>query len=318
MPSGWIGTRGRLLPGLLVLLVGCTSLPDTVRDLPASAGPVELAATPFYPQEAFQCGPAALATALAASHVDVSIDDIVAKVYLPGREGSLQVEMLAAARTEGRLPYVIDGELRALHAELDAGRPVVVLQNLGIAAIPRWHFAVVVGIDPMRAEVVLRSGTERRRVTPVSTFLRTWRRSDYWGFVVLPPDRLPENVDRGRYFGAIAAVEQAAPEGVAERAWQTALARWPDDPTALFGLGNVELNAGDFAGAAASYRTLLDANSEVTVARNNLALALAELGQEQEALREIERALEENGDPLLQVELEDTRAAILAGRRIGR
>jgi hypothetical protein len=317
MSSGWGRTRGRLLPALL-LLSGCTSLPDTVRDLPASAGPVELAATPFFPQDAFQCGPAALATVLATSGVDVALDAIVAKVYLPAREGSLQAEMLAAARTEERLPYVIDGELHALHAELTAGRPVVVMQNLGVAAIPRWHFAVVVGIDTIRNEVILRSGTQRRRVTPVNTFLRTWRRSDYWGVVVLRPEQLPENVDRGRYFGAVAALEQAAQPDAAKRAWQTALANWPGDPTALFGLGNARLNGGDFECATASYRSLLDEHPGVIVARNNLALALAELGREDEALKEIERALRENADPLLQGELEDTLATIRGRRSIDR
>lgn len=318
MLCGGIRAKGRLLPALSFLLAGCTSLPDAVRDLPATAGPVELAATPFFPQDAFQCGPAALTTVLAANGVDVALDTIVAKVYLPEREGSLQAEMLAATRTEGRLPYIIDGELRALHAELVAGRPVVVLQNLGIAAIPRWHFAVVVGIDTIRNEIILRSGTERRRVTPAATFLRTWRRGDYWGFVVLAPGQMPENVDRERYFAAIAALEQAAQADAASRAWQAALARWPGDPTALFGLGNTQLNAGDFAAAAASYRALLGEHPGITVARNNLAIALAKLGREQEALREIERALEDNADPLLRDELEDTRATILAAPGTGR
>ena len=310
MLSGRVRTGDRLLPALLFLLAGCTSLPDTVRDLPAAAGSIELEGTPFFPQDAFQCGPAALGTALATSGIDVDLDAIVAKVYLPGREGSLQTEMLAATRTEGRLPYVIDGELRALHSELAAGRPVVVMQNLGVAAIPRWHFAVVVGIDSVRDDVILRSGTERRRLTPVTTFLRTWRRSDYWGFVVLRPDELPENADRHRYFSAVAALERAAPEGVAEQAWQTALARWPGDPTALFGLASTKLNAGDFDGAVDRYRSLLDKHPGITVARNNLAIALAELGRQEEALREIEHALRENEDPLLREELEDTRAMI--------
>jgi len=166
----------RLLPALFVLLGGCASIPPTVSELPAVVESIELGDTPFYPQERYQCGPAALTTVLVKSGAPASLDDIVDKVYLPGRQGSLQVELLAATRTAGRLPYVIDGRLAAIWRELERGRPVLVLQNLGVAAIPSWHYAVVVGIDAEGGEVMLRSGTDRRRVTATRTFLHTWLR----------------------------------------------------------------------------------------------------------------------------------------------
>ena len=81
------------------LLVGCAA-PQT-RVLLDNAPPnlpqrVELTATPFYPQETHQCGPAALATALASAGLPLGPDVLTAQVYVPGREGSLQPEMLAA------------------------------------------------------------------------------------------------------------------------------------------------------------------------------------------------------------------------------
>ena len=108
----------------------------------------------------------------------------------------IEPELLAAARTEGRLPYTVDGTLEAIWQELEVGRPVLVLQNLGVAAIPRWHYAVVVGIDAERGQVILRSGTDERRITPTGAFLHTWRRGGYWGMVVLDPGELPASVDR--------------------------------------------------------------------------------------------------------------------------
>jgi len=281
-----------------------------VRDLPAGAGPLELEATPFVPQERYQCGPAALTTVLLASGADVALDDIVDRVYLPERKGSLQFELLAATRTEGRLPYPIDGTLAAIRAELEAGRPVLVMQNLSIALMPRWHYAVVVGIDPDRDRVVLRSGTERRHVTSVRTFLYTWRRSDYWGFVVLRPDAIPADVERTRYFNAIAALEQAGQLESAATAWRTALSVWPGDRIATFGLGNVHLAAGDYAEAEHVYRELLEQDQSMVVARNNLALALANQGKFGAALEEIERALNQAGDSDLAAELKDTEQTI--------
>lgn len=291
-------------------MAGCASFPEAVRELPEGAGPVELEETPFIPQERYQCGPAALTTVLLAAGDEVALDDVVAKVYLPDRKGSLQFELLAATRTEAYLPYLVDGTLSAIRAELAAGRPVLVMQNLSIAMIPRWHYAVVVGMDPGRDEIILRSGTERRHRTSLRTFLYTWRRSDYWGFVALPPDAVPADVDRTRYFDAIASMEQAGQTGPAAMAWRTALSIWPGDTIATFGLGNVYLADGQYTEAEQIYRSLLEHDEGMVVARNNLALALANQGRFDSALEEIGKALARAGDGDLADELKDTEQTI--------
>ena len=303
-------TKGRLLPALLLLLSGCASLPEAVRELDANAGKVELEDAPFYPQQRYQCGPAALTTVLTMSGASVSLPAIVDKVYLPEKFGSLQVELMAATRTSGRLPYVIDGTLSSVWNELAAGRAVLVLQNLGVATIPRWHYAVVVGIDPQHGEVILRSGTDRRRITATKTFLRTWRRGDYWAIVVLRPDEMPANVDQGSYFEAIAALEQAGQLDEAAVAWQTALRVWPGSSAVLFGLGNVRFASGQFAEAEEFYRRLLARDDRLLVARNNLALALAQQQEFDAALAEISIALAQNSDAGLLSELEHTLETI--------
>ncbi len=313
------GTReaSRLLPALfVVLLAGCASIPPSVRELPETAGAIELDDTPFYPQERYQCGPAALTTILEKSGRAVSLDDVVGKVYLPGRQGSLQLELLAATRTEGRLPYVLDGTLDAIWKELEAGRPVLVLQNLGVAAIPRWHYAVVVGIDAGRGDVILRSGTDRRRITPSRVFLRTWQRSGYWAMIALAPGELPAAADRSRYFEAIAALEQAGRAEEAAIAWQAALLEWPGDTVALFGLGNARFAMRDFDAAETAYRELLDVDPGLAAARNNLALTLAELGAYDDAMEQLDFALSSQPGPAVEKELRDT-AATIRRRRAG-
>ena len=310
--------RGRLLPALLVLLAGCAGIPENVRELPNAAVRVELTDTPFHPQSQFQCGPAALTTALQASGAEVELDEISAKVFLPGREGSLQVEMLAATRTSGRLPYRIDGTLTALVTELEAGRPVVVLQNLGVAAIPRWHYAVVIGVDGERERVILRSGQERRRETPLGVFLRTWSRSEFWAIVTLPPGELPTHVDKTRYFSAVVGLEQAGQPGATMLAWHAATQHWPTDPTARFGLGNAHYAMSDFPAAEKLYNETLAIAPDLTVASNNLALAQARQGRFADALATLDSAQQKNEDPLLEPVLSGTREEILAMMRKAR
>src|SRR5262245_11493120 len=127
-----------LLPQLLQLILtgGCagTLQYKQIADNPGNLAPVyELSATPFYPQEIYQCGPAALATVLDAAGASISPDELAQLVYLPERRGSLSVELAAAVRHLGYLSYQLQPRLADLLAEIRYGRPVVVLQNLGLS-----------------------------------------------------------------------------------------------------------------------------------------------------------------------------------------
>ena len=267
-------------------------MPESKRDYGDLEQPVELAEIPFYPQERFQCGPAALATLLESSGIRTSPEALTQQVYLPERKGSLQIELLAATRAAGRIPYPIDGTMAAVTAELQAGRPVLVLQNLGTGWYPRWHYAVIVGLNPESDDVILRSGITRRHITSVDTFVRTWGRGEYWGFVALSPGELPALVDQGRYFRAIAAVESTGHYQAAMAGWQAALRLWPESQTALLGVANAAYALGDYPAAESAYRRLLADTPAMLSARNNLAFALAGQGRGDEALAEIRAVLE--------------------------
>jgi hypothetical protein len=278
------------------VLSSCALQPQSPFEVPGRS--MELLETPFFPQARYQCGPAALATVLADSGAAVDLQDLVARVYLPARRGSLQVEILAAARTAARVPYRIDGSFAAIVAELDAGRPVLVLQNLGVAWLPRWHYAVVVGFDAERRDVILRSGTDARRRTPIGTFLRTWRRSDNWGLVVLEAGELPARPDPQRLAGALADMEAVGRFGVADAGWQSALELWPDDTDVLFGAGNASLRAENYVEAERLYRRLLHIDNEHWGAHNNLAYALHFMGRSDEALAVLADAMATTEDDL--------------------
>lgn len=301
--------------GLALLIAvstyGCASQPVSVSHRYAGISAVELTDTPFFPQTKYQCGPAALATVLSYSGIDILPEALVADVYVPSKRGSLQVEMLAAARRHRRLAYVIPPQLESLLRELGNGRPVLVMQNLGWRRAPVWHYAVVIGFDPERDRVILRSGTRARRIMSTSKFLKTWRRSDSWGFVVVRADQFPASAERKRMLKAIAAMETIGDYELLKTAFGSFLGRWPDDTTALLGLGNAQLALGKPAHAALTYRRLLRAEAGHVAARNNLALALAGQGCYRQALAETNQAIRLNqSNPIYQQQLLDTRRDI--------
>jgi hypothetical protein len=211
-------------------------------------------------------------------------------VYIPGRRGSLQVEMLAAARSNGLLPHVLAPDFAAIRAELAAGTPVLVLQDLGALGIRRWHFAVVVGYDPARDTVILRSGTRRRHLETRQQFLRTWEPGKRWAVVITRPDRVPATASGDDFIRALAAASLTLAPAAVENAHAAALARWPDDPLVLFASGNQAYGTGQTRVAITRYRELLARDPGHVAGRNNLANALLDAGCGTEALAEARQA----------------------------
>lgn len=312
-----LGLLAAVLAPALVL-GGCASVsPVLAPRLPDDARhtAVDLDVTPFNPQTVHQCGPAALATVLQASGVEVSPADLVSRVYLPERQGSLQTELVAATRGYARLPYVIGPGLDTLLAELRAGHPVLVLQNLGFSYYRVWHYAVVVGYLPDDDAVILRSGVTRRLVMPAGRFLRTWRLAGYWGLVVLRPGELPATPSATPYLKAAADLEAIGQSRAAALAYGAAAARWPSQPTAWLGLGNIHYQAGNVLAAEHNYRQAVRVDPGFLPGWNNLAEVLAERGCFDTAITTLDGALaRQDATDALRTLLLQTRREILARR----
>ncbi|OGI52488.1 MAG: hypothetical protein A2W42_06960 [Candidatus Muproteobacteria bacterium RIFCSPHIGHO2_01_60_12] len=254
-----------------------------------------MTAVPFFPQEEYQCGPAALATVLTWTGVNVTPAELAPQVYLPERQGSLQLELIGAARRHGRIPYVLQPQLESLLAEVTSGNPVLMLQNLSFWWYPKWHYAVVVGFDLKSDRLVLRSGREERHEVPFKVFERTWRRSDYWAMVVLSPERLPFTAEEIPYVRAVAPLERLSRWPETALAYATALTRWPKSLAARMGLGNSRHALGDVRGAEEAFRQVTQDHPQAAVAFNNLAQALADQGRLPEAQAAAQRAVELGG-----------------------
>jgi len=291
-------SAGFLLCCGVVFLSACAT-PQTAAlrahsaELPRHA---ELTAVPYYPQDANQCGPATLAMAIGAAGKTVDPKELEPQVYLPGKAGSLQIEMLAAARRHGFVAYPLTPALSDLLAEIAAGSPVIVLQNLAFNWYPMWHYAVAIGYDLDSGDIILRSGAEHRQLLPLTTFEHTWSRSNYWAMLVLRPEQLPQTADEDRYLAAVVALEKARQPLAANTAYRTALTRWPQNLAAQMGIGNTAYALGDMPGAERAFRSGTEQHPDAAVAFNNLADTLAQLHRYDEALRAAEQAVRLGGD----------------------
>ena len=269
--------------GSLIFLSACSTTLEVNQlrqslDL-SSYKRVEINDVPFYAQEEYQCGPAALAMLLDWSGVSVTPQELVPLVYVPERQGSFQLEMVAATRFYNRIPYTLKPDFQSLIDELEAGHPVLVFQNLGLDWIPRWHYAVVYGIDLANNEIILHSGTVERHVLALDTFERTWQRTDKWAMVLMPPDKLPASAEPLPYIKAISYFETNGKLELARQAYQAAVERWPESLLTLMGMGNVNYRLQQLSQAQQFYQKAIEINSEYAPAHNNLAQVLMEQGE---------------------------------------
>lgn len=288
---------------LLLLLAGCSlSNSGFLAQFSESPPKSVIFDVPFWPQEELQCGPAALAMVLNWSGLDIEPTELIDEVYTPGLKGSLQSSLIGAARRHDRVAYTITG-IEFLMAEISAGNPVVVLVNLGFSWYPQWHYAVAIGYDQAREEVILHSGTTAEEIVSSWTFKNIWKRSNYWGLLTLTPDQMPKTVEEDKWLAAVSGVESAGQWETAAVGYSTALKKWDKNFVAWMGLGNSLYNLGELESSAKAFYQATQIRPEDGMVFNNLAHVLAEQGQLEKAKTAAQRAVDLGG-PLREVFLQ--------------
>lgn len=280
---------------LLTLLSACQTPPQTrqlLRAPPDIARQHHIAQVPFYPQQDYFCGPTTLAEVAGFYGLNTSPEAIAPNTFIPGRQGTLQIEMAAATRQLGMLAYV---QPRATMAQLLSlvaeDIPLIVLQNNSIAWLPQWHYAVVIGYDLDSAEVILHTGVTPQHRLNFATFERTWQRGNYWLLAMLPPDKSSAQLEPFLYTKASQDLLSTGQAKAALSALQTATKQWPEYWLPYFLLSNHYFSAQPKL-AANWFEQGLPAAQQQAAYLNNYALLLSSLGCHEKASDLINRAIE--------------------------
>jgi ABC-type bacteriocin/lantibiotic exporter with double-glycine peptidase domain len=185
--SGARAALAFLLASLLGQGCGRTTLEAVRADVAAGRGHL-ITAVPFIAQDAYQCGPAALAMVLRYWGAAAEADEIGRALYLRSARGVLNVELEFQARRRGFRTEAFEGTLERVKAELRRDRPLIVFQDLGRGGVSVPHFAVLLGFDDQAEVVVLHSGTTPYHRLSYTEFLRTWASRRGWTLLVTPGD----------------------------------------------------------------------------------------------------------------------------------
>jgi tetratricopeptide (TPR) repeat protein len=279
----------------MALAVSACAIPSHQTDaLLASrrdiADKVTIEDVPFVQQEKNFCGPASLAMAMGYAGNPVPVDTLASQSITPAKKGAIQADILGAARRNGMLAVEIAGLSSLLH-EVEAGHPVLVLENLGLSWYPIWHYSVVTGYDLAREQVTRHSGSSQNATKDLRVFERCWQDSNYWGVVVLQPGELSAGAGELAHSVAAAALEQLGKTEQAECAYKAILKKWPSSLGALIGMGNLRDAAGDPVAAARFLSRAVKAYPESSIAWHNLAIAEGESGKRAKAQASAQRAM---------------------------
>ncbi len=214
----------------------------------------------------------------------LSLSELDERTLIPAKGGTLQIELIAAARADGMLVYPLEPTFDALICELSEHHPVIVLVNRSFSWYPLWHYAPITGYDAKEQTILMHFGDTPNEAVPIGTFAVLWERSGNWGVVLLPPGQLPATATAKKFLHAAYDFEKIGMTNEAITAYETALTRWPDDIPILFALGNAYYNLHQISKAEEVYRYILLIDLKYPYALNNLADLLCHTGRSDEAL----------------------------------
>ena len=270
------------------LLTGCTAIAVADRIIPKE--PQHLPSdikidVPFIKQTDHHCGPAALAMVANYYGQSVTAEDVAQLIYIPDKKGSLQIEMQAAARSLDLVAFSMNMDLASLRAEINAERPVIVLQNLAFSVYPVWHYSVVTGRSPNNEYFLLHSGRHEYYRSAWTTLQNTWQRGKYWALIAVPAGDIPSSAREHEAIQAAIHLEKVGKYRAAQLTYAAIIERWPDNFIAQVGLANTHMQLEEPLAASQAYKHALQLNTQSAEALNNFAYSAFELGCEVTALQ---------------------------------
>lgn len=285
--------KAGVFAGFCFILSGCQATPQTARLLanrPAIPAQHLIPDVPFYPQQDFYCGPTTLAEVFNFYSIPLTPENIAPNLFIPELAGSLQIEMVAAARQQGLVAYAERGNLDNLLTLASEDIPVVVLQNVSISWLPMWHYALVIGYDLDNQQIILHSGVTKQHRLNIATFERTWGRGQYWMMAALPATKTSEQFTPLKYTQAAQDLLSTGQSAPGLTALQSAITQWPDYWLNYFLLANHYLQDNPQLAAMWYQKGYQYAEGKVPYL-NNYAFTLATLGCNTQAQKLLARAL---------------------------
>ncbi len=184
-PSEW-----KKLYTLAVVCLVCAVGSCATTQAPTKESTV-LSGVPFFKQDAYQCGPAALAAVLdywygkSGKGRYVTPEDIVSAIYSPSARGVLGIDLELYAQRQGFITRQYRGSIGDLREQIDQGVPAIILVDYGISLYQINHFLVITGHG--KGGVLANTGRRQNEFISEEDLDKVWKKTGYWMLVLKPP-----------------------------------------------------------------------------------------------------------------------------------
>ena len=172
---------------LLVVLLCLTGCATTGR-ITADARIIE--GVPYFEQEDFQCGPAALVTVINYWHRKnrcnerLSVDAVAKEIFSNRAKGVLSLDLELYARKLGFTSLQFSGTIEKIKEYLDENSPVIILVDNGRAFYQQNHFMVAKGYT--QDGIIFNSGREENHLILKESLITIWKKTDFWALAIKP------------------------------------------------------------------------------------------------------------------------------------
>jgi len=174
----------RVFSGVLIILLavisGCAGLETRGEKETADV----MLPVPFFPQDAYQCGPVSLAEVFSFWGRRAAPEEIAGDVFNARLNGTLSMDMLLYARRAGFSTSAYTGGMEDIRDKIRKGYPLIVLVDLGFSVIEKNHFMVIVGYN--NNGIFAHSGKEKAKFFSYGELLRIWKKTGYWTLLIKP------------------------------------------------------------------------------------------------------------------------------------
>lgn len=175
-----------LFAAFAACLLGCAGQVDTLK--PASSG-LYIEGVPFFPQDEYMCGPAALASVVGYYGSEAGMEAVAKEVYSEKLKGTLPMDLLLYAKSKGFEAKYYKGSMDGLKVSLTRREPLILFLNLGYGFFPVGHYIVAVGMDEGAGVVFAHSGTEKEQAFTINELEKSWSKTGYSTLLVRPKTR---------------------------------------------------------------------------------------------------------------------------------
>jgi predicted double-glycine peptidase len=180
-------TQTRLFLAVCLFLLPACCATDPLR---SGEGTVIIRDVPFFSQQAYQCGPAVLATVLDYWYRKTDVnkrltpEHIASEIYSPTAKGVLGIDLEIYGRRQGFEARQYSGNISDLRQNVHDGLPVIALVDYGFSGIQSNHFMVVTGYTA--DSVIVNSGSREGLRISNREMEKIWKKTGYWSLVLSP------------------------------------------------------------------------------------------------------------------------------------